>query len=150
VSKIDPHFMNHPEARQTLKSAFSEMTIESDRGAVLIGAELIHTALTDLFLKMTPAGLSNKKAKDLLKYPSALSSFAAKTDMAILARYISLDLYLSIQALRVLRNDAAHSSNNFSLADEEAKLKKICNLGTNVEPTLTLILNRWETGVGPR
>jgi hypothetical protein len=150
MTKIEPHFMKHPEAVETLKSAFSEMIRESDRGAVLIGAELVHTALTNLFLKMTPADLSNKKTKKLLKYPSALSTFGAKADMAILSRYIPLDIHHSMTALRSLRNEAAHSSINFRLTDEEIELQKICDLGVNVESTLNQLAAKllFDTAIG--
>lgn len=67
----------------------------------------------------------------LLNYPGPLSSFSSKIELAYAFRLISKNLYDSLNALRKIRNDAAHSSSPFSLKEMSEKVKAIYDLGPN-------------------
>lgn len=100
-----------------------KLTNESERGAVLIGTTLVEDYMNKLASKVLP-----KKSKSytnrLLKYPGALSSFSGKIELLFAFRLIDENFYNSLNFLRKLRNEAAHSSNDFRL--ENYKEKLIC------------------------
>lgn len=115
----DTHFLAHPEIKELFSSVFSTLVEESDRGAVLVGAEHVARHLKRLFEAVAPQAISQRRLKETLGFPGALSSFSAKTEVAYLTRLISKDLYDAINHLRGLRNDLAHSPDSFRLVDYE-------------------------------
>ncbi|MDQ3802721.1 MAG: hypothetical protein M3416_02560 [Acidobacteriota bacterium] len=133
------HFLNHPEIKQLLTSALSTLVLESDRGAVLVGAAHVDLHLRMLFEAVFPRPMSKKELNRVLKYPGTLSSFSARADVAYLTRLIPRYLYDAINHLRAVRNAVAHSPDSFRLADHEQRLRKMYELG----PGVPAAVNRW-------
>lgn len=109
--------LEHPEVRETLSEVFHLILAESDRGAVLFGAEVINTYLERTFRRIAPKGMSSRRLKDLLDYTGPLGSFSARISLAYACRLITSDLFKALHILRSLRNEAAHPEGSFSLAD---------------------------------
>jgi len=99
---------------------------ESERGAVLIGTAKIEEFLETFLSKILPQE-SNNSRKRLLEYPGPLSSFSSKIELLYAFRYINLQFYSSLNILRRLRNDAAHSYSDFDLEKEIPKIADILN-----------------------
>lgn len=116
----------YPEFNETFNELYDKLLEESGRGAILIGTSYIEEHLEKFILKILPS--NNKKyTSRLLNYPGPLSSFSAKLELCYAFRLISERTYDSLNTLRKIRNDAAHSSSEFDLANIE--LHKIFNLG---------------------
>lgn len=93
---------------------------ESDRGLVLIIASELDELLKNLHLKRISSNTSGnrKLAKALVSSPFApVSSFAGRIQVAYAYGLIDKDIFDSLEALRALRNYAAHSSGTFSLRE---------------------------------
>lgn len=73
----------HPDVQSAVRTVFSALVRESDRGAVLIAADVLDDRLADLFQAVAPAEAPQRLVKNLLSYPGALGSFAAKADVAL-------------------------------------------------------------------
>jgi len=58
---------------------------------------------------------SNNYQKRLFKYPGQLSSFSAKIELSYAFRLINKRTFNALNALREIRNQAAHSSTNFDI-----------------------------------
>ncbi len=101
-----------------------KLTNESERGAVLIGTSKVEEYLEKLVLKIFPS-TSKSYTSRLLKYPGALSSFAGKIELLYAFRIIDKRFYDSLNTLRKVRNDAAHSSEDFKLIDKQEEQKQI-------------------------
>lgn len=100
------------------------LTNESERGAILIGTGKVEEYLGKLIITLLPS--KNKRyLSRLLNYPGALSSFAAKIELCYAFRIINRRIYDSLNAIRKIRNIAAHSSDTFSLQDKEMELEAI-------------------------
>lgn len=98
-----------------------KITNESERGAILIGGSKIDEYLEELVVQILPE--SNKSYQNrLLKYPGPLSSFSGKIELLYAFKYIDKRFYNSLNTLRKIRNEAAHSSNNFSIQSIKAQL----------------------------
>lgn len=108
------------------------LTNESERGAILIGTSKIEEYLEKLILTLLPSKNKNYISR-LLNYPGALSSFAAKIELCYAFRIINQCLYNSLNALRKIRNTAAHSSDTFSLKSRGNELKTIYDFEENVQ-----------------
>lgn len=100
------------------------LTNESERGAILIGTGKVEENLEKLVLILLPSK-SKSYTSRLLNYPGALSSFAAKIELCYAFRIINQRIYNSLNAIRKIRNIAAHSSDKFSLQDKENELDAI-------------------------
>lgn len=70
--------------------------------------------------------------KKLLDYPGVLSSFSAKIELAFAFRLISENLYTSLNSLRKIRNEAAHSSHSFSIKEVRTKFEEVFDLGPSI------------------
>jgi hypothetical protein len=90
----------------------------------------------------------------LFNYPGMLSSFAAKTDFARASEMIGSNVYESIQKLRRLRNEVAHSLEPFRLIDHQKTLREMAELihsmaehisGTAQKVVMADIIARMET-----
>src|SRR5689334_1468208 len=122
------HFLDHPEIKQLFESVFSTLVVESDRGAVLIGASHTDLHLRSLFEKLAPKAISQRELRHTLNYPGPLSTLSAKADIAYITRLISYNLHEAIHHLRRIRNDVAHSPDSFRLADHKERLWKMYEL----------------------
>lgn len=118
----------YPEASTAFKELFDRLLRESNRGAVIIGASYIEDQLTNFVISILPHNSKTYHNK-LLKYPAALSSFSAKNELLYAFRFINKPLYDSINALRIIRNKAAHEPNHFSLLEFRDKLNEIFDFG---------------------
>ncbi|MGH7514768.1 MAG: hypothetical protein ACREOQ_17825 [Gemmatimonadales bacterium] len=126
------HPLAHPEVLPIFSSVLDTLIRESDRGAVLIGASVVDSYLGKLFEHVAAGWMGPKDVKRLLRYPGALSTFAAKADVALATRLIGPQTYQSLQILRALRNDVAHSPDTFRLADHRDRLHYLYDLGPGV------------------
>lgn len=120
---------DYPEIETLLGELIVSLFNESGRGAILIATSHVDHHLTKLIEATLPQNLSKKHKEKLFKYPGHLSSFAAKIELAYVFRLINKNLYECLNALRGIRNDAAHSPSKFELHELNEKLKSIYNLG---------------------
>jgi DNA-binding MltR family transcriptional regulator len=91
-----------------------ELWQETDRGAALVGLAFIDEMLKRLFeAKM----LQVKIAKKLLEYPRALSSAAARSDVAYALGWIGARTYGDLTTLRQIRNKFAHAHESVKFDD---------------------------------
>ena len=91
---------------------------ESDRGVVLISAELINNCLTSLFEKYLI--LNKDLRKDILEYSLApLHTFSNKIKMAYSLGLIDKEKYKSLDYIRKIRNKFAHRIFDASFEDTE-------------------------------
>jgi hypothetical protein len=125
----EEHFLDDPEVLAAFGRMLKEFANESDRGAVLVAADIVSNHLEASISDLAPSALKGKRIKNLLSYPGPLSTFAARADVAFLAEYIDETAYRSIDLLRKLRNDAAHSQEGFQLKKRRSELHQLCDLG---------------------
>jgi len=111
IQKLDSDLYPDLNADMILK-----LTNESERGAVLIGTSKIEEYLEKFVLQILPQ-TSNAYTKRLTSYPGPLSSFSSKIELLYGFRYIGNKFYASLNKLRKIRNLAAHSYDDFNLAD---------------------------------
>jgi len=91
---------------------------ESDRGVVLISAELIHNYLTKLFQKRLI--LNSKLRKDIIDNSMApLHTFSSKIKMAYSLCLIDKEHYENLECIRQIRNKFAHRIFDASFDDDE-------------------------------
>src|ERR1700740_2379718 len=118
--------MEDPKTPELNFEFIYKLTNESERGAILIGASKIEDYLKELILKVIPS--HNKDYKNrLLDYPGPLSSFSGKIELTYAFRIIDEQVYNSLNTLRKIRNEAAHSDELFSLQENKKRLEKIYN-----------------------
>ena len=130
--EAEPHFLDDPDVSHAFEIMLQEFITESDRGAVLIAADIVSAHLEVVIRELAPAAFSAKRLKGMLKYPGMLSSLASRADGALLAGFIDNVAYRSIETLRGLRNYAAHSQEGFQLKHHAVLLRKISDLGPGV------------------
>lgn len=134
---VEGHFLSDPEVSEGFDRMLNEFSRETDRGAILVAAEIVSSHLALSLQELAP--FKPKRIKKLLKYPGILSSFSARADMAYMAGYISEAVHVSIDNLRSIRNEAAHSQDSFSLKNHKDRLRAICDLG----PGTSIAVNRF-------
>ena len=125
----EPHFLADPSVKEALHRMIDEFSRESDRGAILIAADIVAALLGQVITDLSPRAFERKRVKELLSYPGPLSSFSARADIAYMAGFINDTARRSIDHLRRLRNKAAHSQEAFSLQEHRLTLRDICDLG---------------------
>lgn len=147
ATATEPHFLDDSDVSDAFSTMLKEFASESDRGAVLIAADIVAAHLEIIIRELAPAELGAKRLKGMLNYPGAISSLAARTDVALMAGFIDPVAYRSINTLRGLRNNAAHSQGGFRLKHNLDLLRKISDLG----PGTTVGVNQFaiETVVTP-
>lgn len=129
--------LSHPDVRKVVDTVFSTLIAESHRGAALIGSEIVSQHLTDLLRERASSDASKNTLDRLLEYPGALSSFSAKADVALAFGLLSKNTHESINVLRRIRNDAAHSKRNFTLSNHRDRLREVLQLGPGMEEFIT-------------
>ena len=112
------------EARDALENCFNVID-ESDRGAVLMAAAMVDDHMRRLFEVTASSRMSPKQVKTLLRYPSPLSSLAAKAEVGLATGLINQQIYAPIQVLRNIRNEVAHSPATFQLSDHEPRIREM-------------------------
>ena len=90
------------------------ITNESPRGGILVGAAKVEDELKDLIEAILPRD-SNKYLKKQFDYPGLLSSFSAKIETLYAFRFIDERMHKSLNAIRSVRNVAAHSKETFNI-----------------------------------
>jgi len=137
----DPHFLDDPDVSQAFRTMLEEFNHESDRGAVLIAADIVAAHLSIVIRELAPPELTPKRLKEMLSYPGMVSSLASRADLAFMAGFIDHTIHQSISTLRTLRNNAAHSQGGFRLKKNLEVLRKISDLG----PGIAVGVNRFAT-----
>lgn len=95
-----------------------QMMAEKGRGAILVGAARIDTALESLLKSvMSPPG--SLKDDNLFKPERPLGTFSAKIALAARLSLIEKPVEKAIQAVRKIRNDFAHSFDGICVSDEK-------------------------------
>lgn len=103
-------------ASNAAKEIATQMMAERGRGAILVGAARIDTALEKLLKSvMAPGSLRDD---NLFKPERPLSTFAAKIALASRLSLIEKPVEQAIQMIRKVRNDFAHSFDDVSISDE--------------------------------
>lgn len=120
--------VDHPDVASEWPAVYSVILDESDRGAVIVATDLIVQKIDRLLLCRSSGVLSEKKVSKLLRYPGALSSFAAKLDVAAFAGMIDRELYTACTKLRELRNSVAHSRQEFLLSEHYQTVLQMAQL----------------------
>lgn len=123
--------MGYPEVKEVLGHFFDKLLDESGRGAILIGTAHVEEHLTMLIENVLPSNKKTYKTR-LLNYPGPISSFSAKIELSHAFRLIDSNLYNALNALRKVRNEAAHSSSHFILTEMAQQIKLIYSLGPGV------------------
>jgi DNA-binding MltR family transcriptional regulator len=118
-----------PEISKLFSDLLDRLFEESGRGAILIATTLVDDHLSSLIESIFPNDFSKNQKGKLFKYPGQLSSFSAKIELAFAFRLINKNTYDSLNSLRRVRNDAAHSSSKFELHELNDTLKNVYNLG---------------------
>lgn len=119
----------------------TRLSNESERGAVLIGTSRVEDFLTELIESILPQKSKAYLGK-ILNYPAPLSSFSGKIELCYAFRIIDQKLYNSLNTLRKVRNDAAHSSSDFRLINIKEKLNNIAQINDDSPELLdTLVRN---------
>lgn len=121
----------YPEVKEIFSHLFDTLLDESERGAIIIGTSKVEEQLEKYIIKILPND-SKSYTKKLLDYPGVLSSFSAKIELAYAFRLIDNNLYTSLNALRKIRNQAAHSSNSFSISEVRGRFEEIFDLGPSI------------------
>lgn len=116
------------------RKLYESLFKESGRGAILIATAIVEEQLMKLIEVVLPPDITKEIKNSLLKYPGPMSSLAAKIYIAYAFRLIDRNLCDSLNALRDVRNEAAHSALSFELLQLNERLKKIYNL-SDVLPT---------------
>jgi len=96
-----------------IREAALLMSLETDRGSILVAAAQIDDMLKDLLLARMLAtdGMSKKQRErldNLVGINGALGVFSARIDLAYFLGLIAEDVHHDLHILREMRNDAAH------------------------------------------
>ncbi|MBA4044853.1 MAG: hypothetical protein C0471_10600 [Erythrobacter sp.] len=126
------HFLSVPGVADAFERMLDEFSHETDRGAVLIAADIVADTLGSIIDELRPTEFSDKRMKQLLGYPGLLATFSARSDVAFIAGFIDANAHGSTDKLRKLRNHAAHSQGSFRLANHREILRGISDLGPGV------------------
>lgn len=148
VNKTNRNFslFDYPEISELFSLLFDRIFTESGRGALLIATSHAEDHLANLIKEVLPIDFSKKQTDKLFNYPGALSSFSAKIELAYAFRIIDKTLYDCLNALRKIRNDAAHSSAKFELHELNEKMKEVYTLGPSIPYFIKDVSSRavWE------
>lgn len=139
ITNTEPHFLDDPDVGEAFDRMLTEFSRETDRGAVLIAADIVSAHLEKVVRALAPATFQKKQLNQMLSYPGLLATFAARADLCHMAGFLDATAYQSIGILRALRNKAAHSQETFRLSDHRGRLRELCELG----PGTALAVNRF-------
>jgi hypothetical protein len=117
----------HPEIKNLFDELFEKLLEESGRGAILIATARAEDFLTDLINTVLPNEISRDDKRKIIN-----GTFYSKIAYSYAFRLIDKQLSDSLNALRDVRNDAAHSSSKFELHELNEKMNKVYDLGPNI------------------
>lgn len=135
----DENFLSHPELEPYFQELLPELVTESDRGAILLGVSQIDEHLKTLFEHLLPEGISNKRRKEIFNLTGPFGSFSSKLEIALVCRLLPPSLVSAVHKIRKMRNDLAHKTSSFSLADHQEQLYEIFSL---LGPGVDIGINR--------
>lgn len=95
----------------------TQMIEETGRGAILVGAARIDTALEYLLKSVMTPG--TPKDDNLFKPERPLGTFSAKIALAARLSLIEKPVEKALQAIRKTRNDFAHSFDGICISDDQ-------------------------------
>lgn len=106
-------------------SYFRSLFKESDRGAVLISATRLEEKLELLHRTHIAHKVADPKKvlEELFRPYAPLSSFSAKIQLAYAYGLVDADDYADLSIIRRIRNDAAHTSVEFSFEPQDIAQK---------------------------
>ena len=104
-------------AAGTAQKIATQMLREKGRGAILVGAARIDTALEGLLKSVMLPG--SPKDDNLFKPERPLGTFSAKIALAARLSLIEKPVEKAIQTIRKIRNDFAHSFDDICISDEQ-------------------------------
>ncbi|MEO1963856.1 hypothetical protein [Hyphomonas sp.] len=129
MEQLDEHILESEYALKLYEKLGSEMRKESDRGALLLSAEIASQALLDEISRLRPAYFTQKQIDTLFDYSGFLGSLSARIHHAAFQGILLEGPYRALNILRKLRNKAAHSDSKFSLSDNTDQIKSMFDLG---------------------
>ena len=124
--------IDHPEVKQLFIKLLASLFEESSRGALMIVISHLDDGLTGLLSAVLPNEMTKNERKRLINYPGHLSSFSSKIELAYAFRLIGRPLYNSLNSIRKIRNEAAHSSLPIDLEELNQKMENVYDLGVGV------------------
>ena len=130
---------NDSELNEVAKRLYKSLFKESGRGAILVATTIVEEQLKELLYSILPIDFSKENKKRLFHYPGPLSSFASKNNIAYAFRLIDQTLYDSLNSLRDIRNDAAHSPKTFELHELNERLRNIYSLTPTLPETIKVL-----------
>lgn len=135
----DNNFLSHPELEPYFQELLPELLAESDRGAILLGVSQIDEHLKIFFECLLPEGTSSKRRKEIFSLTGPFGSLSSKLDIALVCRLLPSGLVTAVHKIRKIRNDLAHKTSSFSLADHHDRLYEIFSL---LGPGVDIGINR--------
>ncbi len=132
MSEEESHFLDNPEAQNLYHDHLNDLVTESDRGAVIVGADILDAKLLSLLESKFIDGFSNTKKKEIFDFSGPLGSLSSKINMAYAFGFISETTRNSAHTLRDMRNLAAHTNASFSLRDNSTQIRRVYELGDGV------------------
>ncbi len=121
----------HEEWKKVFLQLNESIVKETHRGAIIIATTVVQNYFIDLVKSDGPRMESNNKQKEfdrkVYNYPGPLSSFNGLIHLAYAFGRIDQHMFAALNELRSLRNDAAHSVEqyDFTVADLEIRLFKV-------------------------
>jgi DNA-binding MltR family transcriptional regulator len=138
-----PLDIEHPDVKKMTTLIFSELLTESDRGAVIMGADILDSHLKlKLEHVMTSNTVSASTQKKMLNFNGVLGTLSAKIDALYAFGLITKQQHDSANALRKIRNNAAHSNESFKMSGNKDLLQNMCNFGASNVPSLINVLSQ--------
>ena len=125
----EEHFLSTPYASELYERLQSVVPSESDRGAVLLSAEIVSQELKNEIIRLCPDHFSAKKIREIFDYSGFLGSFSARIHHAAMQGILAKNPFQAFTMLRKLRNKAAHSDEEFRLSDHSDQIRKMFDLG---------------------
>jgi hypothetical protein len=133
---------------ERLSECLRALERESDRGAVVLGAAVLHVALHDLLVaRMVEAPEREDKLLDGFNAPCR--SFAAQINLAYRIGAIRAHMRHTLHLIREMRNDAAHLDRpcDFSSPELRDRLRTLFKLNADtlgvLREGLEAIVKRW-------
>jgi len=132
---------NDIELDNLIDVIFSELLRESDRGSVIMGADILDSQLNlKLDEIMTSNAIKPKERKRMLQFNGVFGTLSSKIDALYAFGCISDKSRNSANALRKIRNNAAHSNERFEMSDNSDHLMNMYDLGADNVPELINVL----------
>jgi len=123
---------DYPEIQELFHKLFISLFSESGRGALMIAVKHVDDTLKTLIEEVLPKDISKNIKDDLFKHMGPIGTVSARIKIAYAFRLIDKNLYYSLNALRNIRNDAAHQLGDYSLYTLNAKMKDVYKLGPSI------------------